>query len=65
MNFFSLSAVTNSALRKGTLYLFLALATVVSTDVFAHAVAQGDKGYIQEITGTNIIAFMYLAPNTW
>ncbi|GAM66051.1 hypothetical protein JCM19232_1569 [Vibrio ishigakensis] len=60
MNFFSLSAVTNSALRKGTLYLFLALAAVASKDVFAHAVAQGDKGYIQEITGTNIIAFMYL-----
>ncbi|GAM70768.1 hypothetical protein JCM19236_2712 [Vibrio sp. JCM 19236] len=60
MNFFSLSAVTNSALRKGTLYLFLVLAAVASTDVFAHAVAQGDKGYIQEITGTNIIAFMYL-----
>lgn len=62
MNLISLSAVSNwpMALRKGTLYLILALATVASTDVFAHAVAQGDKGYIQEITGTNIIAFMYL-----
>lgn len=26
----------------------------------AHAVTQGDKGYIQEITGVNIIPFMYL-----
>lgn len=29
-------------------------------DAFAHAVAQGDKGYIQEITGVNLIAFTYL-----
>ena len=27
---------------------------------FAHAVAQGDKGYIQEITGINLIPFVYL-----
>lgn len=27
---------------------------------FAHAVAEGDKGYIQEISGTNIIPFIYL-----
>lgn len=26
----------------------------------AHAVAQGDKGYIQEITGVNLIPFLYL-----
>jgi hypothetical protein len=26
----------------------------------AHAVAEGDKGYIQEITGINFIPFMYL-----
>ncbi|MEP2590831.1 MAG: HupE/UreJ family protein, partial [Marinobacter sp.] len=32
----------------------------LSTDVLAHAVAQGDKGYIQEITGINLIAFIYL-----
>ena len=29
-------------------------------DAFAHAVAQGDKGYIQEISGVNLIAFTYL-----
>jgi hypothetical protein len=33
---------------------------VMSADVLAHAVAQGDKGYIQEITGVNLIAFIYL-----
>lgn len=27
---------------------------------FAHAVAHGDKGYIQEITGVNLIPFVYL-----
>jgi len=31
-----------------------------SSDTLAHAVAQGDKGYIQEITGVNLIAFIYL-----
>lgn len=32
----------------------------MSADVLAHAVAEGDKGYIQEISGVNLIAFMYL-----
>lgn len=49
-----------ASLRKGALYLVLASLTILSSDALAHAVAQGDKGYIQEITGTNIIAFMYL-----
>lgn len=29
-------------------------------DAWAHAVAEGDKGYIQEISGVNIPAFLYL-----
>jgi hypothetical protein len=29
-------------------------------EAFAHAVAQGDKGYIQEIYGTHLIPFAYL-----
>lgn len=42
-------------------WIFLTLGLLgTSTDVLAHAVAQGDKGYIQEITGVNFIAFMYL-----
>lgn len=41
--------------------IFLALGLLgMSADVLAHAVAEGDKGYIQEITGVNLIAFMYL-----
>ncbi|WP_341904066.1 HupE/UreJ family protein [Polaromonas sp. YR568] len=31
-----------------------------SADAFAHAVTEGDKGYIQEISGVNLIPFMYL-----
>jgi len=37
--------------------LSLALLTVSAA---AHAVAEGDKGYIQEISGVNIIPFVYL-----
>jgi hypothetical protein len=31
-----------------------------ATSAFAHAVAEGDKGYIQEITGTHLLPFIYL-----
>ncbi len=31
-----------------------------STAVMAHAVAEGDKGYIQEITGIHLLPFVYL-----
>ncbi|MHB8951046.1 MAG: HupE/UreJ family protein, partial [Rhodoferax sp.] len=31
-----------------------------STEAFAHAVTAGDKGYIQEISGVNLLPFMYL-----
>jgi hypothetical protein len=31
-----------------------------SIDAFAHAVTAGDKGYIQEISGINLLPFMYL-----
>jgi hypothetical protein len=42
-------------------WIFLTLGLLsLSTDALAHAVAQGDKGYIQEITGVNLIAFIYL-----
>src|SRR5215213_9041211 len=40
----------------------LALCLLVAgyTNAYAHGVAEGDKGYIQEITGVNLIAFVYL-----
>lgn len=30
------------------------------SSAFAHGVAEGDKGYIQEITGVNLLPFVYL-----
>ncbi len=46
--------------------LFLAVATclagimLVPAKLLAHGVAAGDKGYIQEIAGVNLISFAYL-----
>ena len=40
--------------------LGLALLTGFGADALAHGVAEGDKGYIQEITGINLLPFMYL-----
>jgi hypothetical protein len=44
-------------LAAGVLFLALLL---LATNAFAHAVTQGDKGYIQEISGVNILPFVYL-----
>lgn len=38
----------------------LALLLFASMDAFAHAVTQGDKGYIQEISGVHLLPFTYL-----
>ena len=52
--------------RSRTLVIPLALAllclviTGLVSEALAHGVATGDKGYIQEITGVNLIPFMYL-----
>ena len=44
--------------------LFLVAATFLllfgMNDALAHAIAEGDKGYIQEISGVHLISFMYL-----
>ncbi len=42
--------------------MLAAFAAVLLTgpSAFAHAVAEGDKGYIQEISGVNLLAFLYL-----
>ncbi len=44
-------------LMAGTLCLLLLGATA---DALAHAVAEGDKGYIQEISGIQLLPFVYL-----
>jgi len=50
-----------AAISQRLLWVFLTFSLLcTSGDTFAHAVAEGDKGYIQEITGVNIIAFIYL-----
>lgn len=46
-------------------HLFLLAAIVIAlllgtTEALAHAVTQGDKGYIQEIAGVNLLPFVYL-----
>lgn len=49
------------AMKYGLAAVALLLAFIMSSgSALAHAVAEGDKGYIQEITGPNIIAFIYL-----
>lgn len=40
--------------------LALTALVLIETPAFAHAVAEGDKGYIQEITGVHFASFMYL-----
>ncbi|MCT6834426.1 MAG: HupE/UreJ family protein, partial [Acinetobacter baumannii] len=44
-----------SAYIKLLLALFI---TLVSPTLFAHGVAEGDKGYIQEIYGIHVIPFI-------
>lgn len=47
----------NSALRiSAGILLFLLFTTMA----YAHGVADGDKGYIQEISGTHLLPFVYL-----
>jgi hypothetical protein len=36
------------------------LCLLVTSPAFAHAVAEGDKGYIQEISGLHLLPFVYL-----
>ncbi|WP_419720962.1 HupE/UreJ family protein, partial [Pseudomonas aeruginosa] len=38
----------------------LALSIFGVGNAFAHAVTEGDKGYIQEISGVNLLPFLYL-----
>ena len=45
--------------RTGLL-LILGYLTLMAGDAFAHGVTEGDKGYIQEISGVHLISFLYL-----
>lgn len=46
---------------RSVLFGLTVLAAIsLAGSAFAHAVAEGDKGYIQEISGVNLLAFLYL-----
>ena len=49
-------------LRRSYLLLLslMVLLLTASGDAWAHAVAEGDKGYIQEIYGVHLMSFIYL-----
>jgi len=48
-------------LRLPSLFIATAFIFYATTDAaLAHAVTQGDKGYIQEIFGVHLIPFTYL-----
>ncbi|MCI5039872.1 MAG: HupE/UreJ family protein [Donghicola eburneus] len=52
-----------SPMMGGRVWALVSLALVfflLAHPAFAHAVAQGDKGYIQEISGPHIVPFVYL-----
>lgn len=55
---FSLSAITRR--HALTLLTLLVMLLGASGEALAHAVAEGDKGYIQEIYGVHLISFVYL-----
>lgn len=38
----------------------LLIALLLSTAAFAHGVAEGDQGYVQEVSGVKFVPFMYL-----
>ncbi|WP_298018215.1 HupE/UreJ family protein [uncultured Castellaniella sp.] len=52
----------SSIQEKRVVILWLVLLPILlfSDAAFGHAVAEGDKGYIQEITGVNVLPFIYL-----
>ncbi|UGV26950.1 HupE/UreJ family protein [Rhodopseudomonas boonkerdii] len=61
MHALHLGAPSPSRARSAPLGLLtLAALVLFAGPAFAHAVAEGDKGYIQEISGINILPFVYL-----
>lgn len=49
----------HSTLARLALLLLLLMAFGI-TDALAHGVAQGDQGYVQEVSGVQFVPFMYL-----
>ena len=57
---FSFLPVSGSNRSLWAVFAALAACLLVGGDALAHGVTEGDKGYIQEITGINLIPFLYL-----
>ena len=57
-----MDGLVRTPLRMGGIALLIAIiaAVFIASPATAHAVAEGDKGYIQEITGVHFVPFMYL-----
>ncbi len=61
MKFVHSGGIVRSVLTPLLLALFIGLVFAMSANpVFAHAVTEGDKGYIMEIWGVHLIPFTYL-----
>ncbi len=57
----STSTISARAARWSmALFWGIALLVLMAGDALAHGVTEGDKGYIQEITGVHLISFLYL-----
>lgn len=41
-------------------FIVFSMLFLLGTTAFAHGVAEGDKGYLQEVTGVNVLPFVYL-----
>lgn len=61
MSRFHFPAFSRASIGLAICSLVGVLAAALFPDsAIAHAVAEGDKGYIQEITGINLLPFIYL-----
>ena len=52
--------IMSALLKTNRLLILLVVSLLLSSFAMAHGVTQGDQGYIQEISGPNIIPFIYL-----
>lgn len=58
MTFPNLRSATNA--HRWYFAVFLLLLLFGATDAWAHGVAEGDQGYVQEVSGVQFVPFMYL-----
>ncbi len=56
------TGVWSHSMRQSLILLAIVLLALLAfaPAAYAHAVTEGDKGYIQEVSGINLIPFMYL-----